>query len=204
MWMPDLRLDAGAGRSGLTRHRAHVAPVVCEAMHPVMHAKELPPDTNISVMAFLPKEVPQAEVVLFSCEVALTRPILLSDTIPKVYVLALNDRMSSLAAVTMVGQQSGFAPGRVLADGMYEAEAAMISFSVVRLRSSAAVFFDFKNAFPPRAALDVRRPHSVRRAAPCDAAYRVALRVLHFAAHVRRLRRRQHRRDERHKARMPA
>lgn len=48
--------------------------------------------------------------------------------------------------MTVVGQQRGFLPQ--LADNVYEAGSAMLSFSGVRFRSAAAVFFSFRNAFP--------------------------------------------------------
>lgn len=99
-------------------------------------------------MVFLPKEDPTADVAQFTCDVAATRPLTLTDTMPKLMALGLIDWLSALAARTVVGQHRGFVPGRGLADNVFEAEKAMLSFSGMRVRSAAAVFCDLHTAFP--------------------------------------------------------
>lgn len=99
-------------------------------------------------MVFLPKNVLQAEVAQFSCEVASTRPLALTDTIPKVMASGLNDQLSALAARAVVVKQWGSIPGRHLADNIHEAASAMLSLSAVRFRSADVIFGEFKNAFP--------------------------------------------------------
>lgn len=104
---------------------------------------DLPPGINLSTLVSLPAEIPQAEVAQFSCEVAPTRPLTLTGTILKVMVVGLNDRLSALAARTVVGQQLGFIPGRKLAVNIYVAEGAMMSGvlagCLASLRSSAPI-----------------------------------------------------------------
>lgn len=45
----------------------------------------------------------------------------MSDTLPKVYFWGLNDGLSALAKLTVIGQRMGFVPGRQVADNLYEA-----------------------------------------------------------------------------------
>lgn len=92
-----------------------------------------------------------------------------------VIAMGLNDTLSKLAATTVIGQQSGFIPGRQLADNVYEADVAMPSFSAVRLHSAAAVSFDFENVFTSLsrrwmlASLDqLEIPSSSQRCSSCE------------------------------------
>lgn len=76
-----------------------LARTIAEAISGVVgRAFSLALGLNLSVMVFLPTEVPQ--LALFTCEVAATRPLALADTLPKVVALGLNDRLSELAART--------------------------------------------------------------------------------------------------------
>lgn len=84
-------------------------------------------------MVLLPKEGRQAVVAQFSREAAATRPLRLTDTLPKVMALGLNGRMPALAATTVISQQRAVMPGRELADNVFE---VVLSFSAVSLRSA--------------------------------------------------------------------
>lgn len=144
--------DSTPGPGGIPfdawRSRAdEVAPTIVSTMTGVMgDVMDLAPGISFSTAVFLPK-APKAEVAQFSCEVAASRPLTLTDALPKVMPVGRNDRLSALAARTVVGQQCGFIPGRWLAGKVYEAEAGLLSSSL-RFRSVAAGFFDFKKAFP--------------------------------------------------------
>lgn len=95
----------------------------------------LPEGANLSVMVFLPKASPPAEVAQYvHLRVGATQPSTLSDTLPKMYLLGLSDRLSALASLTVVGQQRGVVPARQLAGNVYEAESAMTWISAIRRR----------------------------------------------------------------------
>lgn len=99
-------------------------------------------------MAFIPKAPPLGDIDVFTSDAAALRPITLTDTLPKVLALAANDRLSALVARTVLGQQRGFVLGRSNSYNLCGLETAIVRFSGMQRRSAAALFLDFRTAFP--------------------------------------------------------
>lgn len=126
-----------------------VAPMAQSALDSLARGVEpLPCGANLSTMVFWPTVLAAGDIHTFTSDVASLRPLTLTDTLPKLLALAVNGRLAALSSITVVARQRGFVPGRSLADNLYELEAAMILFSGMRQRSAAALYYDFRTAFP--------------------------------------------------------
>lgn len=85
--------------------------------------ESLPSSTKLSTMVFLPKAAPLGEVATSSSEESSLRPLTLTDTLPKVLVLAVNGRLAALAERTVLANQRGLVFVHSLADNLYDLEA---------------------------------------------------------------------------------
>lgn len=62
---------------------------------------------HLIAMVLLPSEFPQAAVAQLTGEEAPVQSSVLTHALPKVEALGLGDRLSALAATTVIGQQRG-------------------------------------------------------------------------------------------------
>ena len=131
----------------------HAGPVASDVVFrlylSVLHdGGDLPSDFNLFRTAFIPKSEFFEDEAVVSCDADKLRLIACSNTDAKLLALCLNSPMSELCARVVSPQQRGFVSGRAAHDNIIELEAAMLSASSTSVRSAAAVFFDFANAFP--------------------------------------------------------
>lgn len=126
-----------------------MAPILLRILEGVVDGSlSLPRGFNLSTMTFMPKAIPVGLAETSSTDVVGLRPLTLTSTGPKILALSVNGKLAALAATTVMSQQRGFVVGRSLGDYLYELEATMISYSGWRQRLAAAIFFDFRTAFP--------------------------------------------------------
>ncbi len=109
---------------------------------------ELPERFNHSHLIFIPKNTEVSDEMVIGHAAGDLRPLNLSNSDNKLVALALNGRLSELCQLTVAPPQRGFVAGRHLEDNLLGLEAAAISLSATNLKRSAAIFFDFRTAFP--------------------------------------------------------
>jgi hypothetical protein len=109
---------------------------------------ELPVHFNHSHLIFIPKNTEVSDEMVIGHSAGDLRPLNLSNSDNKLFSLALNGRLAALCQISVAPPQRGFVAGRHLEDNLLGLEAAAISLSATNLKRSAAIFFDFRTAFP--------------------------------------------------------
>jgi hypothetical protein len=107
-----------------------------------------PPGFNHSTMVFIPKGELEQDVIQVQRAPEAMRPITLSNTDAKLVAAILNNKLSQLASITVIGQQRGFVRGRGMVDNIIETEALALHLCRHFAEESGMVLFDFVSAFP--------------------------------------------------------
>lgn len=102
---------------------------------------------GLSVSSMLPKATGEAAPEGVTARVNRARPISCCNTDYKIVIMAFNRVLTRVCQRQISPAQRGFIRGRSIAASIALTEAAMCAMGVVS-RTSAAVFLDFRNAFP--------------------------------------------------------
>ena len=103
---------------------------------------------NSSTFVFLPKGEEERDHIGIRRVPGKTRPLTLSNTIAKLFAVALNRGLAAVAKQTVHPQQCGFIPGRWIADAVIEVDGTSCILSRLYAERSGLGLLDISAAFP--------------------------------------------------------